>query len=48
MAMMFVIPSSLRDLETPSESGDHLCAQDVTDVEKLSASEVDELVKGTC
>ncbi|XP_024390641.1 condensin-1 complex subunit CAP-D2 isoform X6 [Physcomitrium patens] len=45
MAMMFVIPSSLRDLETPSESGDHLCAQDVTDVEKLSASEVDELVK---
>ena len=47
MAPVFVIPASLRDLEEPAENEERLCAQEVTDVENLSASEVNDLIKGT-
>lgn len=47
MAPAFVIPTSLRDLESPAENGERLCAQEVTEVENLSAYEVNDLVKGT-
>ncbi|KAG0620104.1 hypothetical protein M758_4G189600 [Ceratodon purpureus] len=46
MAPAFAIPSSLRDLEATVDNGERLCVQEVTDVENLSAYEVDELVKG--
>jgi condensin complex subunit 1 len=47
MAPVFVIPTSLRDLEAAAENGEQLCAQEVTDVENLSAHDVNDLVKGT-
>lgn len=46
MAPVFVIPTSLRDLEAPAENGERLYAQEVTEVENLSAYEVNDLVKG--
>jgi len=47
MAPVFVIPTSLRDLEAPAENGERLYAQEVAEVENLSAYEVNDLVKGT-
>ncbi|KAJ7192153.1 hypothetical protein O6H91_Y521800 [Diphasiastrum complanatum] len=46
MAPTFVIPSSLRDLETPPEDvEDGLYAQEIVSVEAMSPAEADELVK---
>lgn len=47
MAPVFVIPTALRDLESPGENGERLCAQEFTDVENFSAGEINDLVKGT-
>lgn len=47
MAPVFVIPTSLRDLEAPAENGERLYAQEIVEVENVSASEVNDLVKGT-
>lgn len=46
MAPPFVIPTSLRNLETPVDNEERLYALEVTSVENLSAHEVDELVRG--
>lgn len=46
MAPPFVIPTSLRNLETPVDNEERLYALEVTCVENLSAYEVDELVRG--
>jgi condensin complex subunit 1 len=48
MAPPFVIPDSLRDLEEEEipDEDDRLCAHDVIQIETLSPSEIDELVKG--
>lgn len=46
MAPVFVIPTALRDLESPGENGERLCAQEFTDVENFSAGEINDLVKG--
>lgn len=46
MAPPFVIPTSLRNLETPVDNEERLYALEVTSVENLSAYEVDELVRG--
>jgi condensin complex subunit 1 len=49
MAPPFVIPDSLRDLEEEEipDEDDRLCAHDVIQIETLSPSEIDELVKGS-
>jgi len=47
MAPVFVIPTSLRDLEAPTENGERLYAQEIAEVENLSGHEVNDLVKGT-
>lgn len=48
MAPPFVIPDSLKELEEESmpDEDDRLCAHDVIQIEALSPSEIDELVKG--
>lgn len=48
MAPPFVIPDTLRDLEEEAmpDEDERLCAHDVIQIEALSPSEIDELVKG--
>lgn len=48
MAPAFVIPRSLRSLEDPGavDQESRLVVQEVTDVESLSARDVEELLKG--
>ncbi len=46
MAPVFVIPTSLRDLEAPAENGERLYAQEVAEIESMSDYELNDIVKG--